>query len=268
MIGSLVDGLYVEESGPLDAPLVALVHGSMDRSIGMAKLVRRLEPTHRVLRYDRRGYARSRAVPPPYTVAANVDDLLRLLADRPAIVFGHSFGGDVALAAARRASSPIEAVLAYEPPLSWLDWWPTSSAGSVALATGAGAGAGVDAHAASEEAGERFMRRLIGDRVWERLPERTRLERRADGAALVGELSDLRCAAPWPPGPVVVDTIVACGEHALAHHARANQWFAENVPGAECVTVAGAHHGAHGSHPDDLAALIERLERRSYRRRS
>jgi pimeloyl-ACP methyl ester carboxylesterase len=257
VIGSLVDGLYVEESGPLDAPLVALVHGSMDRSVGMAKLVRRLEPTHRVLRYDRRGYSRSRAVPGPYTVDANVDDLLRLLADRPAIVFGHSFGGDVALAAAHRPSSSIAAVLAYEPPLSWLDWWPISSAGSVALAAGA------DGGASSEDAGERFMRRLIGDRVWERLPERTRAERRADGAALVGELSDLRRAAPWPEGAVAVDTIVACGEHALAHHARANRWFAEHVPGAECVVLAGAHHGAHGSHPDDIAALIERLEARS-----
>lgn len=250
----MIDGLYVEESGVADGPLVALVHGSMDRAAGMAKLVRRLEASHRVLRYDRRGYTRSRRVGPPYSVDANVRDLVRLLEGRPAIVFGHSFGGDVALAAAHRHPELVRGVVAFEPPLSWLPWWPSSSAGSTAIAAIAAEGS------STADAGEQFMRRLVGDRIWERLPEATKAERRADGAALVGELTDLASGPPWPQGSVGVPTIVACGEHAREQHVRANEWFGEHVPDAERVVVPGAQHGAHTSHPDEVAALIQRIE--------
>ena len=51
-------GLWVEESGPDDAPLVVFVHGSMDRSTSFSKVVRRLRDLHTVV-YDRRGYAGS-----------------------------------------------------------------------------------------------------------------------------------------------------------------------------------------------------------------
>jgi alpha-beta hydrolase superfamily lysophospholipase len=75
-------GLAVVETGDVDAPLVALVHGSMDRMAGFTKLTRRLGDRYRVLRYDRRGYGQSRAVAGPYTIATHVDDLIDLLAGR------------------------------------------------------------------------------------------------------------------------------------------------------------------------------------------
>ena len=40
------------------------------------------------------------------------------------------------------------------------------------------------------------MRRLVGNKVWERLPERTRTARRSEGRVLVGELRDLRSGPP------------------------------------------------------------------------
>ena len=57
-----------------------------------------------MLRYDRRGYARSRDVGGPFTMDAHVADLAALLDGRRAVVFGHSYGGNVALGA-RRATS-------------------------------------------------------------------------------------------------------------------------------------------------------------------
>ena len=54
-----VSGLWSEEAGAADDPLVVVIHGSMDRSAGMLKLSRRLDDDFRVLRYDRRGYGRS-----------------------------------------------------------------------------------------------------------------------------------------------------------------------------------------------------------------
>ena len=104
--------------------MIALVHGSMDRSAGLLKLSRRLDDDHRVLRYDRRGYGRSAPHPGPFGMDGQVDDLVALLDERPAVVFGHSYGGNVALAVAARRPDLVRAVGVYESPLSWLDWWP------------------------------------------------------------------------------------------------------------------------------------------------
>ena len=43
------------------------------------------------------------------------------------------------------------------------------------------------------------MRRLIGDEKWERLPRRRRAARRAEGAAMVGELADLAATRRGTP---------------------------------------------------------------------
>ena len=95
-------GLAVREQGPVDALLVVLVHGSMDRSSGMRRAARALADDFRVVIYDRRGYGRSVGVGPPFGVDEQVEDLVAVIDGRPAVVFGHSFGGDVALAAAER----------------------------------------------------------------------------------------------------------------------------------------------------------------------
>ena len=74
--GSAVDG----HGGTDDGPLVVLVHGSMDRSAGLLKLSRRLDGTHSVARYDRRGYGRSTPHDGPFDIDGQVDDLEDVLA--------------------------------------------------------------------------------------------------------------------------------------------------------------------------------------------
>lgn len=233
------------ESGPEGAPLVALVHGSMDRMAGFAKLARRLEVDHRVLRYDRRGYAQSLDVGPPFTIERHALDLIDLLDGRPAVVVGHSLGGNVALAAAERAPSLVRAVVLYESPFSWQPWWPTATAG----------GAAVDGDPA--DAAERFLRRMIGDALWERLPEATRSARRAEGEVLVGELTDLRSAAPWRPEGITVPVIASYGELGHEHHKLGQRWLSDTL-GCPLVEVPGARHNAHSTHPDALADLVAR----------
>ena len=172
--------LWSEEAGEPGAPLIALVHGSLDRSAGLLKLSRRLDDRCRVLRYDRRGYGRSAPHPGPFDVAAQVADLVALLDSRPAVVFGHSFGGNVALALADRHPELVRAVGIYEAPLPWLDWWPSGTAGGEA------------ARSADDpaDAAERFMRRMVGDEKWMRLPAGTRAARRTEGVTMVTELAD------------------------------------------------------------------------------
>src|ERR1700677_1427019 len=115
---------HVPIDHPADAPMGVLVHGHPDRSASFARVCRRLDDPHTVV-YDRRGYHRSRHVLPlNTTLDGHVDDLLAVIDGRAAVVVGHSYGRGAALNAALReptASSPIVAVVAYEPPMPWLE---------------------------------------------------------------------------------------------------------------------------------------------------
>ena len=71
--------IWSEEVGPVDAPLVVLIHGSMDRSSGMLKLSRHLDARARVLRYDRRGYGRSAPHDGPFAI----DEQVAIESDSP-----------------------------------------------------------------------------------------------------------------------------------------------------------------------------------------
>jgi pimeloyl-ACP methyl ester carboxylesterase len=287
-------GIWAQEVG--EGPLVALVHGSMDRSGGMLRVRRLLQASCRVLRYDRRGYARSLGAGPPTSFDQQVGDLAGLLAGRPAVLVGHSFGGLVCLALAERRPELVRAVLAYEAPKMWAPWWPGSSAGSGALAVaraGAGAGArvatgdapagaapggavtgggegadpaGAQARAPADEAelgaeaAEWFLRRMIGDAMWERLPAAMRAERRAEGPTLVAEMASVRPPAPPPfdAAAIPVPVVAVHGSEARPHHVRATGELARSAPRAELHAIAGAGHGAHLSHPVELADLVRR----------
>lgn len=239
--------VWTATAGDRSSPHVVLVHGSLDRSAGLLKLSRRLDERFRVTRYDRRGYGRSIGLGGPFDMEAQVADLTEVVVDAAVrcVVVGHSYGGNVALAAAARHPESIAGVVVYEAPLSWLPWWPQSTAGADARAW----------QHDPEEAAERFMRRLIGDARWDRLPASTRRSRRAEGPALIGELSDLRERAPWQPAAISVPVLPMCGEHALEHHRRSaevlGEWFA-----VEPVVLAGARHFGPNTHPDAMGDTV------------
>jgi pimeloyl-ACP methyl ester carboxylesterase len=243
--------------GPAGGALVVLVHGSMDRASSFAKVLRELNDAH-VIAYDRRGYARStRAGTPAATIAGQVDDLLGILGGRGAVVAGHSFGGDIALAAAIRVPSQIAAVVAYEPPMPWLPLWPADSAGNAALLAGQTGGPGA--------AAEAFMRRMVGDAVWEHLPPGTRAARRAEGPALLADMACLHptTGEPIDPTQVRVPTVLGRGTNSRPHHRANCEHLPAVMPDAELVDVEGAGHGCHFSHPAAFAGLVRRAVSRS-----
>lgn len=234
-------------------PRVVLVHGTMDRSSSFGRVQRSLDG-FRVLRYDRRGYGRSVETGPPTGMDQQVADLLDVIGDEPVLAVGHSYGGTIALAAAEQAPELVLGVLAYEAPMQWLEWWPTDSAGASAVA------AATD----PADAAERFMRRMVGDRRWERLPPSTRAARRAEGATLVAEMAHAR-----PPNPPVFDparihqpVLAAHGTEGAAHHARSATALAAAVPDGELAVVEGAGHGIHLTDPGAFADLVRRLHER------
>jgi pimeloyl-ACP methyl ester carboxylesterase len=251
---------HVPEGASAADPLIVLVHGSLDRSTSFARVLRRLDDLHTLV-YDRRGYHRSRrARPLNATLDGHIDDLLAVIGGRPAVVIGHSYGGDIALGAALRPreASSIGAVAAYEPPMPWLSVWPkrpaAHAAGTPSTATTDPAGEDEDAAAA-----ERFFRRMVGDAAWDRLPEAGRAARRADGPALAAELQAIRLTEPpFDVGALAVPAVFARGERSAPRHRQSVAWLVEHTPGAELIEFPGATHGAHLTHPDAFAAMARR----------
>ena len=255
--------IWSATTGRDDGAHVTLIHGSLDRSAGLLKLSRRLVRSCRVTRYDRRGYGRSTPSGGPFTVSEHVADLRSLLhqvepAGGASLLVGHSYGGNVALALAEQCPELVAGVVTYETPLSWMEWWPNDSAGTDAL------GWLDDPPAAAE----RFMRRLIGDERWERLPESTRRSRRTEGTAMVGELLDLRARPAWNAEHVGVPVLAMHGEFGQEHHRLAAEWIAEQVPDGNLACLPGARHPGPNTHPDAVATMIDDFLRHRIRPRS
>lgn len=247
-------GIWSHESGLQGAPLLVTIHGAMDRSASMVKLSRLLDHEFRVLRYDRRGYGRSKPHDGPFTMHDQVDDLMELVAGRRAILFGHSFGGDVALAAADRYPGLVRAVAVYETPLSWLDWWPGSTKSWPP---------GQDPAVAAEG----FMRRMIGDERWEALPAKSRAERMDEGVALTAELADLSAHAPWSFERITMPFVAMYGGATGNHHRTGAIYLAEHIPGTvsdgafdgAAVPIADAFHNGPYTHPRPVADVLRAL---------
>ncbi|MGO8876951.1 MAG: alpha/beta fold hydrolase [Acidimicrobiales bacterium] len=243
-------GLFIDDlpsDAGADAPLVVLVHGSMDRHTSFARVRARLMVACHVVSYDRRGYAGSRnAEPTARHMSDHVDDLEAAVAERPCTLAGHSYGGDVVLAFAERRPDLARAVVAYEPPLAWLDWWPHHGSQPPQYRD-----------VTPEQAAEAFVRRMIGDSRWERLPLTVREEVVKDGDALVAELTSIRLdPAPFEPANIAAPTLVVCGAASEERHRRAAAYLAEALPAGSLHAVTEALHGGHQSHPAEFARLI------------
>ena len=182
----------------------------------------------------------------------HVADLVAVVGDGPAVVVGHSYGGDVALGAAIEAPHVIGAVGAYEPPLPWCEWWPRRSASSIA-----------DEDPATFAEG--FFRRVVGDAGWDRLTDQARADRRADGPALVAELADIRRhGAPFDLAalrvPAGARTRRRLGPAPPAGHRRAGRARPRRP---RSIEIPGSAHGAPLSHPDAFAAFVRRVVERA-----
>ncbi len=246
--------IAVEESGPEQAPLVVLVHGSMDRMAGFAKIARRLEEHYRVLRYDRRGYGASVEHPGPFTINDHADDLVEILAGRSAVLIGHSMGGNVVLRVAQSHPQLVRSLAVYETPLTWTPEWPRNSTSRTIGNDGQDPG----------DVAEAFMQGMIGRQRWERLPEATRAARRAEGRVLLGEMSSVREVAPWQATAITVPVVVGRGSEARPHHFEGMERLAASIEAAELVTLEGCHHVAHTAAPDQFTdELIRRTIQRA-----
>lgn len=243
--------LHVEtHQGPHpNSPRVLLVHGTLDRAATFQRVRRRLT-NYTVLLVDRRGYGESVDLAPAQGTASHAGDIIDALNDGPATVVGHSYGGLVALEAAKQRPDLVTSLGVYEPPLPFLDWWQRRGDPGQPGALPA------DPALASEQ----FFRSVVGDHAWERLPESFRAARRAEGPAL---LEDIRAANSdsLDIAGITTPVLVGHGSAGARHFARGAAELAQLLPNATLQVLEGAGHGAHMSHADAFAAFARMAQK-------
>jgi len=247
--------ITVHEGGPHN---FVLVHGSMDREGGFARLVKFLRPHGRVTTYDRRGYGRSLSATGARDLAAHIDDLGAIIGDRPSIVIGHSLGGSIALGFATRVPHLVTGLVVYESPMSWEPWWSRDTGGAAAARA-----------ATPEDAAEAFLRRFVGDERWERLPQRTKDARRAEGGALRDETMSLRSGCPWGDRRLACPIVSGAGDRSRDDFRRSAEVVSSLSDDGRQVTLLNAHHNAHSADPQQfyeklVKPIIDRIETGSW----
>ena len=111
--------------GPDAGPPLVLLHGGSGRWQGCEPLVSELASGWHVLAPDLRGHGKSGRVPWRYRVQDYADDIAALLRGRagePALLFGHSLGGIVALVVAAQHPDSVRAVVVGDSPLTSATW--------------------------------------------------------------------------------------------------------------------------------------------------
>jgi pimeloyl-ACP methyl ester carboxylesterase len=232
-----------------------LIHGSAaDHTTWSIQLASSLRERFTLIAYDRR-------VAP--SVEEHAADALALLGDEPALVVGSSFGAVIALEAIRRA--PQRGAVLIEPPMAAPEMEPpefTSGGGTDDLpAAPAAFLAEYDRRAAEqggEAAAEFFLRTVLGDRAFERMPrafqersKRKHAEIRADSAALLAYRPRYAELAR-----VTTPVLLLGGERSAPYFRPTLDALRAVLPDARLEIVAGAGHMLHAEAHRRFAELV------------
>jgi N-formylmaleamate deformylase len=112
--------------GGADGPLLILAHGLSDDGLCWGRVAETLGARYRLLAFDARGHGQSEAPAEGYRTEDFGADLLAVLEaeGRPAIIFGHSLGAEVATWAAARRPELVCGLVLEDPPWNgeWLNF--------------------------------------------------------------------------------------------------------------------------------------------------
>jgi len=248
--------LFVRVQGDPKAPLrLICVHGAMDRAHSFFALGNLLSPFMEVVSYDRRGYAHSWQEQAP-SIEDHLVDLRQLASEKPCMVFGHSFGGYLALKLASERLPFLGAVGVFEAPLPESFRFPFSDIDPASAARGE-----IPDELARRHA-EGFLSQMVGRDVWMRLGSRTQEARRKEGRTFVREVAELALTEP----PLVFEKIdvpvtVGVSQFGIGRHLQGGQELLERLSWASGYCVLGASHGAHLSNPRALFEVLLALSR-------
>jgi pimeloyl-ACP methyl ester carboxylesterase len=238
------DTVWADDSGG-DLPPLVLLHPGVGDSRIWEPLLPGLTGTHRVIRYDARGYGRSPAPTSPYSL---FDDLVTVLdhfgLDRVPIV-GCSQGGDCALGLAVTAPARVSALILLCPGISGFE---VPDDPGVAAEYERAAAEGADAVAE------------VGLRLWARAGRTPEVVAQLRSAARAW-LSQGDLEQPNPPvfdrlGEITVPVSLLVGDADRDWLLESNRQAARRIPGCVYVELPGLDHLPPLRVPDRVLRLI------------
>ena len=253
--------LFYEVHGT-GVPLV-LVHGSWDSHHDWDLVVPRLAEVFQVLTYDRRGHTQSERITGQGSVREDVADLSSLLKHLglvPAWVIGNSFGASITLRLASEHSEQFLGLIAHEPPLfSLLADEPGLA--PVLAEVKKKIRAVAERIACGDYAGatEQFVETVaLGPGTWTTLPPDVQQFMIENAPTFLDEANDPEQLA-FDLGSIShfsKPTLLTLGDQSPPPFAPVVTRLSRAVPHAEIVTLPGAGHNPHVTHPDTYAEAI------------
>lgn len=250
--------LQVRGEGP---ELAMLVHGSPGGPRSWARVARHLEGRFRLALPTLAGHGGVRRVTeaPPMATLAHAAPLAEWLRAQsgPVLLAGHSYGGNVALNAARLAPEKVSRLVLFEPVLISI----LKTGGEIEAYERTRAA--FDRYIAAAQAGEPRAARLMidywfGEGGFDRMPAavqaymeaRTLVNVRDVLASYDESYSPEDLAALPMPASIAYGTISPDPQRRLA------EAMARLMPRGTAVAVPGATHDMLDSHPEAVAAII------------
>jgi pimeloyl-ACP methyl ester carboxylesterase len=249
------NALEVQRGG--EGEPVVLVHGSWSGHAVWQTVAADLRRRHHVVAYDRLGHAGSDRPDTSYARRRHEDDLVALIEHLdagPVHLVGSSYGAAISLAVAARRHDLVRSVIGHEPPMNAPDT-PAVRATLEAMNRVAARIADGDVAGGTKAFFEDIA---VGPGGWELLPESFRSLAVSNAPTFAAELQD--------PGWLTLDPAALAAIPArvvLTEGDRSPAWFADALdaltaamPQATRITVPGAGHGPHTTHPVEYAALL------------
>jgi pimeloyl-ACP methyl ester carboxylesterase len=250
--------LYVETEGSGE-PVVA-VHGSWTNGAVWGAVAETLRASFRFTAYDRLGSSRSERPDTVYTRRRHEDDLAALIEDlgAPVHLVASSYGGVIALSLAARRPELVRSVLVHEPAVFALAPTPAVEAAWSSIQTVV-----ERIERGDHEGGARqFVEEVaLGPGGWEMLPQVFRDAAAHNAPTFAREARDPEIgtldtdALARYPGRVVITR----GSASLGWFADVTDAAVAASPHAEEVTIPGAGHSPHSTHPAEYAAILAEL---------
>jgi pimeloyl-ACP methyl ester carboxylesterase len=253
-------GLYYEETGSGEP--VVFVHGNWTEHSTWHLTVPELPAGLRAVVYDRRGSGRSQRSRERLTRRLHEDDLaavIEALGPAPAHVVANSYGASTALGLAARRPERFLSLVAHEPPLVSVVEDDPAAVAAVAR-TAATMDAVRERVEACDPAGgaKRFVEEVaLGPGGWAGLPEFIRATMVANAYVVAEEMRDpaLGDIDLQALAEVEVPILLTRGD-------QSPDWFygivnrLAEAMGRDPITILGAGHNPHATHPAQLAAIV------------
>jgi pimeloyl-ACP methyl ester carboxylesterase len=254
--------LFYELQGTGAVPLV-LVHGSWDSHHDWDLVVPRLAEVFRVLTYDRRGHSQSERPIGQGSVREDVADLAALLEHVdlvPAWVVANSFGASISLRLASEHPGLFRGLIAHEPPLFSL---LGNDPGLAPLFSDVQRKirAVVERIASGDHTGatEQFVETVaLGPGTWATIPPDIQQAMIENAPTFLDEANDPEALAfelEWMSS-FSKPTLLTLGDQSPPTFAPVVTRLLGALPHAEILTLRGAGHVPHTTHPDAYVEAI------------